>query len=148
MHMSMAIDTIKKGGTFKAYKEACEASVEQREAVKQAKAALALLTAAVSKFEKTSKKSSKKASEMALQIAKECTVLVDAPDTELCAEYHGDYKKAKFAAETTKNKRKAAATKMFLYYANLLSAMPSTHGTRLSRSRQRLIRSRTWRSKI
>ena len=33
-----------------------------------------------------------------------------------------DYKKAKFAAETAKNKRKAAATKMFQFYANLLSA--------------------------
>ena len=67
MHMSMAANAIEKRGTFKAYKEACEAYVEQREALKQAKAALALLTATVSKGEKMSKKSSKKVSEMALQ---------------------------------------------------------------------------------
>jgi hypothetical protein len=122
MHMSMAVNLIKKRGTFKAYKEACEAYVEQRKVVKQAKAALALLTAAVSKGEKTSKKSSKKASEKALQKTKEGAAFTDAPDPELCAEYQADYKKAKFAAETTKNKRKATATKMLQFYANLLSA--------------------------
>ncbi len=61
--VSTATNMIKKQGTFKAYKEACEAYVEQRKVVKQAKAALALLTAAVGNGKKTSKKSSKKASE-------------------------------------------------------------------------------------
>ncbi len=42
MHMSSALDAIEKRGTFKAYKEAHEAYVEQREVAKQAKAALAL----------------------------------------------------------------------------------------------------------
>ncbi len=39
--------------------------------------------------------------------------LADAPDPELRAEYQADYEKAKFAAETTKNKRKAAVAEMF-----------------------------------
>jgi hypothetical protein len=43
MHVSTALDGIKKRGTFKAYKEACKAYVEQREVAKQAKAALPYL---------------------------------------------------------------------------------------------------------
>jgi hypothetical protein len=45
MHVSSALDAIKKQGTFKAYKEAHETYVEQKEVAKQAKAALALLLA-------------------------------------------------------------------------------------------------------
>ncbi len=41
MHVSTALDTIKKQGTFKAYKEAQEAYVEQYKVAKQAKATLA-----------------------------------------------------------------------------------------------------------
>jgi hypothetical protein len=90
--------------------------------VKQAKDALALLMAPVSKSKKTYKKSSKKASEKALQKTKEGAALANAPTPELRAEYQADYEKAKFAIETAKNKREAAATKMFQFYANLLSA--------------------------
>jgi hypothetical protein len=66
MQVSMIVNAIEKWGTFKAYKEVCEVYVEQRKAVKQVKAALALLTATMSKGEKTFKKFSKKASEKAL----------------------------------------------------------------------------------
>ncbi len=45
MHVSTALNAIKKRGIFKVYKEAVEAYVEQCKVVKQAKAALALLTA-------------------------------------------------------------------------------------------------------
>jgi hypothetical protein len=62
MHMSAALDAIKKWGTFKAYKESCEAYVEQRKVAKQAKAALALLTTPTSKGKKESKKASAKKS--------------------------------------------------------------------------------------
>jgi hypothetical protein len=48
MHVSSALDAIKKRGTFKAYKEAHEAYVEQREVAKQVKAAVALFTAPTS----------------------------------------------------------------------------------------------------
>jgi hypothetical protein len=71
MPLSTALGAIEKRGTFKAYKEAVKAYVEQREAVKQAKAALALLMAPTSKGKKSSKKASKKSlkktSEQALQ---------------------------------------------------------------------------------
>jgi hypothetical protein len=62
MHVSSALDAIKEQGTFKAYKEAREAYVEQRKVAKQAKAALALLTASTSKGKKDSKKASGKES--------------------------------------------------------------------------------------
>ncbi len=48
MHVSSALDAIEKWGTFKAYKEAHEAYVEQREVAKQVKAAVALFTAPTS----------------------------------------------------------------------------------------------------
>jgi hypothetical protein len=52
MHVSSALDTIEKRGTFKAYKETHEAYVEQRKVAKQAKAALVLLLAPTSKGKK------------------------------------------------------------------------------------------------
>jgi hypothetical protein len=123
MHVSTALDAIKKRGTFKAYKEACKAYVEQGEAVKQAKAALALLTAPTSEGAKDSDKASGKncsGKEKASQKTKEGAALANAPAQELWAEYQADYNKAKSAAETAKNKRKAAATKMFQFYPKLL----------------------------
>jgi hypothetical protein len=120
MHVSTTLNAIKKQGTFKAYKEAMEAYVEQRKVVKQAKATLALLMAPTSKGEKTSKKSFKKVSEKASKKDKEGAASANAPAPELRREYQADYEKAKFAAETAKNKRKTAATKMFQFYANLL----------------------------
>jgi hypothetical protein len=62
MHVSSALNAIKKRGTFKAYKEAYEAYVEHREAAKQAKANMALFTAPTSKGEKASEKASEKSS--------------------------------------------------------------------------------------
>jgi hypothetical protein len=122
MHMSTALNAIKKRGTFKAYKEAIEAYVEQHEVVKQAKAALALLTAPTSKGKKASKKASaKKSPEKALQKDKEGATLAGAPAPELCNEYQAVYDKAYFTKETAKNKREAAATKMFQFDKKLLS---------------------------
>jgi hypothetical protein len=124
MHVSTALNAIKKQGTFKAYKEAQEAYVEQREVANQAKATLALLLTPTSKGKKASekalvKKSSEK--EKASQKTKESAALADAPAPELCNEYQAIYDKASIAKETAKNKRKAAATKMFQFYVNLLS---------------------------
>ncbi len=48
--------------------------------------------------------------------------LSDAPAPELCDEYQALYNKAIFAKETAKNKKEAAATKMFQFYENLLSS--------------------------
>ncbi len=107
---------------------------------KQAKADMALFTAPTSKGEKASEKASEKDSkkasekrsekasgknrseiEKASQKTKEGTALSDAPAPDLCEEYKALYEKAMFAKETTTNKKEAAETKMFQFYANLLS---------------------------
>ncbi len=128
MHVSSALNAIKKQGTFEAYKEAHKAYVEQKEVAKQAKAALALFTAPTSKAEKASKKASEKdpakkssEKEKASKKTKEGVASANAPAPELCNKYQAFYDKATFAKETAKNKGKAAATKMFQFYTNLLS---------------------------
>ncbi len=47
--------------------------------------------------------------------------MANAPAPELCDEYQALYDKAILTKETAKNKKEAAATKMFQFYANLLS---------------------------
>ncbi len=144
MHVSSALDAIKKRGTFKVYKEAHEAYVEQRGVAKQAKADMAHITTHFSKGEKASKKAAKKASEKvsekasekmskktsgknhsekekASQKTKEGAALSDTPAPDLCKEYKALYEKAMSAKETAKNKKEAAGPKMFQFYANLLS---------------------------
>ncbi len=98
--------------------------MEQRKEAKQTKAALAILPAPTSKDKKESKKASAKkfpGKEEASQKTKESAALAYASAPELCKEYQAVYDKASFAKETTKNKREAAATKIFQFYANLLS---------------------------
>jgi hypothetical protein len=93
---------------------------------------MALFTATTSEGEKASEKAadktSKKASgknhsekEKTSQKTKEGVALANAPAPDLCKEYKALYKKAVFAKETAKNKKEATATKMFQFYANLLS---------------------------
>ena len=87
MHVSSALNAIKKRSTFKAYKEAYKAYVEQREVAKQAKAALALLTAPTSEGKKDSKKASGmncSEKEKASQKTNESVALANAAAPELC----------------------------------------------------------------
>jgi hypothetical protein len=124
MHVSTVLDAIEKQGTFKAYKEAQEAYVEQREVANQAKAALAILPAPTSKGKKDSKKALVKKSsekEKASQKTKDGLALASVSASELRKEYQAVYNKASFAKETAKKKHEAAATKMIQFYANLLS---------------------------
>ncbi len=46
----------------------------------------------------------------------------NAPAPDLCEEYKALYEKAVLAKETTKSQKEATATKMFQFYANLLSS--------------------------
>ncbi len=123
VQVSTALDAIKKRGTFKAYKEAQEANVEQSKVAKQAKAALAILPAPTSKGKKESKKASGKKSsekEKASQKIKESMALANTSAPELCKEYQTIYYKASFVKVKAMNKLEAAATKMFQLYNNLL----------------------------
>ncbi len=86
MHVSSALDTIKKWGIFKSYKEAHNAYKEQRKVAKQAKADVALLLAPTSEGKKASKKASEKApakksseKEKASQKTKDGAALANAP---------------------------------------------------------------------
>jgi hypothetical protein len=132
MHVSSALDAIEKQGTFKAYKEAHKAYVEQREVAKQAMVNMSLFTTPTSKGEEANKKGTEKASKKASgknrsekkkasQKTKEGATLSNAPAPDLCKEYKALYEKAVLAKETTKSQKEAAATKMFQFYANLLS---------------------------
>jgi hypothetical protein len=113
MHMSSALDAIEKRGTFKAYKEANKAHVEQRKVAKQAKADMSLFPTPTSKgkkaYKKGTEKASKKASgknrskkEKASQKTKEGAALSNAPAPELREECKALYKKAALVKETAK----------------------------------------------
>jgi hypothetical protein len=132
MHVSSALNAIKKRGTFKAYKEAQEAYVEQRNVAKQAKANMNLFVTPTSKGKKATKKGTEKASEEASgknrsekekapQKTKEGAAPSNTPAPDLCKEYKAIYKKATLAKETANSQKEATATKMFQFYANLLS---------------------------
>ncbi len=96
---------------------------------KQAKATLALFTASTSKGKKASGKASRKEpakksseKEKAPEKTKEGLASAKAPAPELCNKYQALYDKATFVKETAKNKRETAMTKMFQFYASLLSS--------------------------
>ena len=132
MHVSSALNAIGKWGTFKAYKVAHEAYVEQQEAAKEAKVNMQLFATAASEGKKAVKKGTEKASkeasgknhsekEKASQKTKEGAATADATAPDLHAEYKAVYEKATHAKETAKIQRDAAVTKMIQCYANLLS---------------------------
>ena len=62
MHVSSALDAIKKRGIFKAYKEGYETYVEQKETAKEAKGNLQLFATPASEGEKANKKGTEKTS--------------------------------------------------------------------------------------
>jgi hypothetical protein len=133
MHVIPALNAIKKQGTFKAYKEAQEAYVEQRNAAKEAKANMHLFATAASKGKKADKKGTEKTSEeasgknrsekkKASQKTKEGAALTDATALELCNEHKVIYKKAIHMKETAKIPKDAAATKIFSFTQKTLSS--------------------------
>jgi hypothetical protein len=62
MHVSSALNAIKKRGTLKAYKDGYQTYVEQKEATKEAKANLHLFAIPASKGKKADKKGTEKSS--------------------------------------------------------------------------------------
>jgi hypothetical protein len=112
IHMTATLNAIKKRGHFKAYKEAQALYMEQKEAVKSAKASLSLLDGA-SKGLGKSKKTSKK--------AKEAKSVTKVPNDPMRVTFQGNLEKAKSAAENAKGAMTAAVTQMFAFYTNLLS---------------------------
>jgi hypothetical protein len=112
MHMAAILDAIKKCDHFQAYKEAQALYAAKKEAAKQLKAGLSLLDGASGDSRKSTKSAQK---------AKEAKGVTEAPDQEMQATFQEDLKRAKKAAENAKGAMTAAASKMFVFYANLLS---------------------------
>jgi hypothetical protein len=111
MHVGSMLDAVKKRGHFKDPQKAEVLYVSQKEAAKQAKAALALLDGVNEGAEK-SKKSPRK--------AKKAKKMAEESDPEMQANFLLDLKKAKEATENAKGAMTTAANKMFQFYANLL----------------------------
>jgi hypothetical protein len=133
MHVSSALNAIKNWGTFKAYKEAHEAYVEQREVAMEAKASMQLFAATRGEGKKTDKRGTEKTyaeasgknrseKEKASQKTMEGADPANATAPKLCAEWKAIYKKAIVVKETAKIQKDAAATEMFQFYTNLLSS--------------------------
>ncbi len=119
MHVTAVLDTIKKRGHFKDYKEAHKAYVEQKEAVKSAKAGLALLDGAREGAGKL-RKNSKKAKEAKAK-SNEGDGATKVPKDPMKATFKANFEKAKKATKDAKGAMTAAASKMFAFYSNLLS---------------------------
>jgi hypothetical protein len=117
MHVTAVLNVIKKRGHFKDYKEAQKAYVEQKEAVKSAKAGLAFLDRASEGLGKSSKKS-KKAKEAEAK-SKEADGATEVPKDPMKANFQAKFEKAKKAAKDAKGAMNTAASQMFLFYANL-----------------------------
>ncbi len=141
MHVSSALDAIEKRGTFKAYKEGHETYVEQKEAVKEAKANLQLFATPASKGEKADKKGTQKTSVEASgknrsekgeasQKTKEGATQVNTTAPDLCLKCKALYKKAIAVREAAKVQRDAAATRCSSSMQICFLLMGSTHGTR------------------
>jgi hypothetical protein len=86
IHVGSVLEAFKKKGYFKAHKDASLAYVEQRNLVKQAKAALAKLDGTTSEGTGLSRKSSEK--------PKETAAAASQADPALQAEYLSDIKQA------------------------------------------------------
>jgi hypothetical protein len=141
MHVSSALNAIGKQGTFKAYKEAHEAYVEQREAAKEAKVNMQLFTTAASEGKKAGKKRTEKTSkeasgkncserEKASQKTKKGAATADATAPELHAEYKAIYKKASMQKRPPRSRRMPLRPRCFSFTQICCLRMQSTHGTR------------------
>jgi hypothetical protein len=121
MHVTAVLDAIKKHGHFKDYKEAHKAYVEHKQAVKSAKAGLALLDGSskgsrkdhkAKKAEAKAKQAKAKAKEAKAK-SKEAEGATKVPKDHMKATFQADLEKAKKAA---KDAMTAAASEMFIFY--------------------------------
>jgi hypothetical protein len=127
MHITAVLKTIKKRGHVKDYEMAAKEYEGAKKAVESAKASLALLDGTGEKGKKSRKKKTNKGKKDATakapepkSDAKEAEVAPTAND-EMKASFLEDLEKAKQAQRTAKGAMTVAASKMFLFYSNLLS---------------------------
>jgi hypothetical protein len=141
MHVTAVIDAIKKRGHFEDYEKALYTYEKARKAVESARAGLALLEEWGEITKKASKKKTKEGEKEAAakvpdpkapdpkalakapeqgQTQKEAKVAPATKD-DMKASFLSDLEKAKLAQRTAKAAMDVAASKMFLFYSNLLS---------------------------
>jgi hypothetical protein len=141
MHITAVINAIKKRGHFDNYKKAAYAYKKAKKVIESARAGLALLEEGGEVVRKSSKKKSKEGEKEASaknldpkapdpmapvkapeqsQMLKEAKVAPAAKD-DMKASFLSDLEKAKQAQKIAKGAMDAAASKMFLFYSNLLS---------------------------
>jgi hypothetical protein len=128
MHVTAVLDAIKKRGHVKDYKMAVKEYEGAKKAVESAKAGLALLDGTREKGKKSQKKKTKEGKKDATakapepeSDAREAKVAPTANDNSMKASFLEDLEKAKQAQRTAKGAMTVAASKMFLFYSNLLS---------------------------
>jgi hypothetical protein len=132
MHVTAALDAIKKHGTFKDYDRAQKAYVEARKAVESAEAGLALLDGTSAGSKKNRKKKALAKAEEATKEAlaktqetksetKEAEEVPKVTNDMMKTGFQADLEEAMKAIENTKGAMTAAASQMFAFYLNLLS---------------------------
>jgi hypothetical protein len=124
MQVTAVINAIKKHGHLDDYKKTAWEYKQAKEAFESARAGLSLLEESV---RKSNKKKTKEGKKVALakapepkSAAKEAKVAPAAND-EMKASFSSDLDKAKQAQRIAKGAMTAAASKMFMFYLNLLS---------------------------
>jgi hypothetical protein len=133
MHVTAVINAIKKRGHFDDYEKSAMKFKEASEAVESAKAGLSLLEESVRKINKIKKKIKDKPKEgknvtpkapakapepkAAAQVAE----VAPTADDQMKASFLSDLEKAKQSQSIAKGAMTVAASKMFLFYLNLLS---------------------------
>ncbi len=130
MHVTAVLDAIKKCGPFDDYEKAAWKYKEAMEAVESTRAGLSLLEESVRKASKEKKKTKDKAKEgknvapakapEPRSAAKEAKIAPVA-DVQMKASFSSDLEKAKQFQRIAKGAMTVAASKMFLFYLNLLS---------------------------
>jgi hypothetical protein len=124
MHVTAVLDAIKKRGHFKDYKKAQKVYMEHKQAVKSAKASLALLnrtSKGSGKLRKPKKaKEAKAKAKEAEAKSNEAEGVTKVPKDPMKAAFQVDLEKDKKAAKDAQGAITVAASKMFMFYLNLL----------------------------
>ncbi len=128
MHVTAVLDVIKKRGHFQDYEKAEVVHKEAKKSVESARASLSLLDNSGTKAKRFHKKKAREATEKTLakaldseSEAKEAKEASEVNNNSMKAGFLEDLEKAKQAQSTAKGTMTAAASKMFMFYSNLLS---------------------------
>ncbi len=128
MHVTAVLDAIKNRGHFYDYNKAEVVHEAAKKSIESARASLALLDGTRMKSKRFCKKKAREAMEKALAKAQDSTSEAreakeasELNNNSMKAGFLDDLEKAAQAQSTAKGTMTAAASKMFLFYSNLLS---------------------------